>query len=1030
MRPLQLELTYFGPYRHVLVDFTKFDSQPLFLISGKTGSGKTTLFDGMCYALFNQTTNAQRNASSLRSDFAPRDVESKLTLLFEHEGVQYQITRKPAQQLLGRGHKMVDHPAHVELIYPANSDQPKSITKIPDADRFIHNLLHLDRDQFRQIALLPQGKFRQFLSSSSNDKEKLLRSLFDTGLYARWSEVLKKQLSQRQHDQEQLQTRLDTLKQNEGEIAPDLSTEEWALAVTDKINQQKKQQKELTIKTAEQEKAEQKANDQFRAAQKLQEQQKELVQVSEQLHQLQAQAGEMQGVQTAIHKLAWFNVQQKNYYAYVDGQKRTLSLQSHRDKLQKELTKKQDQQDTVQTKLTALQRSADKVTALKNQLGVLKNQLTIYQQRDDLQRQLTADKKLLQGQRDKLQKNKEKLANLKQRWEDGQQQLTELSDVDNSRLALLEQRHHLMDSVNLWHRIKDQTKERGHKQEELKKVKEQLKLAGEQLQTSKQHYNELQDRRTRNQIAALVAKLHDGQACPVCGSLDHPHPAKVTHPQTVTDEELQAANDAYADAKTDQGKLQTQQKQLQTDLTDSRQQLMDLCDQLRTTLEMPEKSVDFSERLKAKQGQLNKQSDELQAQQKLQSRLKKQQEVDQEAQKALMHDCDQLQAAVQKTELVVAKTESALATQGQNLQYDDLATAQLQYQQMLRQTEDYDRQNQELSDQLSQAQQQVAAIKSQLKQTQLDQKKAEDQQKQQHNQLQEALAKADFAAEWSFWQWAQERLDQLGKLQQDLQDYRMQKSKVQDRFDQLKTEIGDQEAVDLKPLQEKAASVHQQIAALQEKSGSLKQSITQRQNNLEQVQQLISKQKQSFDQLSELTTLVGVVNGNTDSRLGLERYVLRSYFEEVLQAANPRLQELSNGRYLFALSDEVHGNGAKWAGLEINVYDDNAGRYRSAHTLSGGESFIASLALALALSDVVQQHQGGVHIDALFVDEGFGSLDADALQQALEALQSIPGDRMVGIISHVAALEEQIPNQLQVKTDHGISSVQYQLEDA
>ena len=213
-----------------------------------------------------------------------------------------------------------------------------------------------------------------------------------------------------------------------------------------------------------------------------------------------------------------------------------------------------------------------------------------------------------------------------------------------------------------------------------------MNLAGEQLQTSKQHYNELQDRRTRNQIAALVAKLHDGQACPVCGSLDHPHPAKVTHTQTVTDEELQAANDAYADAKTDQGKLQTQQKQLQTDLTDSRQQLMDLCDQLRTTLEMPEKSVDFSERLKAKQGQLNKQSDELQAQQKVQARLKKQQEVDQEAQKALMHDCDQLQAAVQKTELVVAKTESALATQGQNLQYDDLATAQLQYQQMLRQT--------------------------------------------------------------------------------------------------------------------------------------------------------------------------------------------------------------------------------------------------------------------------------------------------------------------------------------------------------
>lgn len=1030
MRPLQLELTYFGPYQHVLVDFTKFNSQPLFLISGKTGSGKTTLFDGMCYALFNQTTNTQRNAAALRSDFAPQDVESKVTLRFEHDGIQYQITRKPAQQLLGRGHKMVDHPAHVELIYPADSDQPKAITKIPAADRFIHDLLHLDRDQFRQIALLPQGKFRQFLSSSSNDKEKLLRSLFDTGLYARWSAVLKEQLSQKQHDQEQLQTRLDTLKQNEGEVDPDLSAQDWASAVTAKIAKQKEQQKELAIKTAQQEKAEEKAADELHATQKLQEQQKELGQASEQLHQLQTRAEAMQEVQADIHKLEWFNGQQKNYYAYVDGQKRALSLQSQKDALQEKLAKKQQKQDTVQTKLTALQGSADKITALKNQLGILKQQLSIYQQRDTLQRQLSADRQSLQSQRDKLHKNAENRAHLKQRLEDSEQQLTKLSNVDDSRVALLEQKHHLTDAVNLWHRIKDQAQERNRKQEQFKKVKEQLVLAGHELQANEQHYNELQDRRTRNQIAALVAKLHDGQACPVCGSLDHPQPAKVTKTQTVTDEELQAANDAYADAKTTQGKLQTQQKQLQADLTTSRQQLMDLCDQLRTILAMPAKAVDFSERLENRQEQLSKQSDELKAQQQLQARLKKQQQEDQEAQEALIHDRDQLQTAVQKTELAVAKTESALTTQGQNLQYDDLATAQLQYKHMQQQTEDYDQQNQELTDRLSQAQQQVAAIKAQLKQTQLDEENLSKLQKQQHSKLQVALTSADFAAEWSFWQWAQERLDQLSGLRQDLQDYRMQRGKVQDRVDQLKQAIGNQKAVDLKPLQEKAANAHQQLAHLQEESGSLKQSINQRQNNLEQVQQLIGKQEQSFDQLAELTTLVGVVNGNTDSRLGLERYVLRSYFEEVLQAANPRLQELSNGRYLFALSDEVHGNGAKWAGLEVNVYDDNAGRYRSAHTLSGGESFIASLALALALSDVVQQHQGGVHIDALFVDEGFGSLDADALQQALLALQNIPGGRMVGIISHVAALEEQIPNQLQVKTDHGISSVKYQLEDA
>lgn len=1030
MRPLQLELTYFGPYRHVVVDFTKFSEQPLFLISGKTGSGKTTLFDGMCYALFNQTTNAQRNASSLRSDFAPSDVESKVTLLFEHEGVQYQITRKPAQTLLGRGHKLVDHPAHVELVYPAGSEQPKSITKIPEADRFIHDLLHLDRDQFRQIALLPQGKFRQFLSSSSNDKEKLLRSLFDTGLYDRWSEVLKNQLSQKQRAQEQLQTQLDTLKQNEEEVDTNLSQEEWATAVTAKIAEQKTQLTELSTKVKQQEKAEQKATAKLHAAQKLQEQQKEFKQVSTQLQQLHARSGEMQGVQATIHKLEWFNGQQKNYYAYVDSKKRAHSLQSQLSALQQELAAKQKEQDKVQTKLTALQANAEQMAALKNQLGVLKNQLSIYQQRDALQQQLVTDRKTLQNQQDKLQKNQQGLTSLQQSLADGQQQLDKLSNVDDSRLILSEQKHQLADAASLWQQVQDRTEERKHKQEQLTKVQEQLVLAGQHLQTSEQHYHELQDRRTRNQIAALVAQLHDGEACPVCGSLDHPQPARVIKTQTVTDEELQAANDAYADAKTSQGKLQTQQKQLQEDLDTSRHQLLDLHDQLRTMLKMPAKTVDFGARLKEKQEQLAKQADELQAQQKLRDQLQQQQQTGEAEREKLIKAQDQLQAAVQKTELAVAKTESALATQGQNLQYDDLATAQRQYQRMQKQAEDYDQQNKELTDQLNQLQQGVAAIQAQLKQIQLDKAKGEEQQKQQHNQLQDALAKADFAAEWSFWQWAQERLDQLSGLQKDLQDYQLQLGKVNDRFDQLKQEVGDQKVVDLKPLQGQVDTAHQQLAHLQEETGSLKQSIAQRQSNLQQVQQLIGKQKQSFDQLAELTTLVKVVNGNTDSRLGLERYVLRSYFAEVLQAANPRLQELSNGRYLFALSDEVHGNGAKWAGLEVNIYDDNAGHYRSAHTLSGGESFIASLALALALSDVVQQHQGGVHIDALFVDEGFGSLDADALQQALQALQSIPGGRMVGIISHVTALEEQIPNQLQVKTDHGISSIQYQLEDA
>ena len=181
-------------------------------------------------------------------------------------------------------------------------------------------------------------------------------------------------------------------------------------------------------------------------------------------------------------------------------------------------------------------------------------------------------------------------------------------------------------------------------------------------------------------------------------------------------------------------------------------------------------------------------------------------------------------------------------------------------------------------------------------------------------------------------------------------------------------------------------------------------------------------------EINELQTLTDVVTGNTENHVSLERYVLQAYFQDVLVAANVQLDRLTNGRYQFELATESHGAGAKWSGLEVNVYDDNAGRTRSARTLSGGESFMASLALALALCQIVQEQSGGIKIDALFIDEGFGSLDQQALEDALHSLQELEGHRMIGIISHITELEEQIPDQLIVRSRNGRSYVAYQHE--
>jgi exonuclease SbcC len=244
----------------------------------------------------------------------------------------------------------------------------------------------------------------------------------------------------------------------------------------------------------------------------------------------------------------------------------------------------------------------------------------------------------------------------------------------------------------------------------------------------------------------------------------------------------------------------------------------------------------------------------------------------------------------------------------------------------------------------------------------------------------------------------------------------------------LRKQVADRPAPDLAAARQGLATAQEALGQNQHQLGQLEAQRTQLMTAVQRVDDLVHANDNAQQALNSFQTLTDVVTGNTENHLSLERYVLQSYFREVLAAANIQLARLTNGRYQFELATTSHGPGAKWTGLEVNVYDDNAGKTRSARTLSGGESFMASLALALALCQIIQEQSGGISIDALFVDEGFGSLDQQALTDALRALQELEGHRMIGIISHVTELEEQIPDQLRVSSVNGRSKVSYQHE--
>ena len=269
----------------------------------------------------------------------------------------------------------------------------------------------------------------------------------------------------------------------------------------------------------------------------------------------------------------------------------------------------------------------------------------------------------------------------------------------------------------------------------------------------------------------------------------------------------------------------------------------------------------------------------------------------------------------------------------------------------------------------------------------------------------------------------------LAELEEIITDFQQQRLLISDRINRLLELVQDQKEPDLSQLQNLLQEKEEQVSAFQQQYFAKENQLKQQREIIQQIQKLQQKSKKQLDELSQLLQLYQTMNGDNPQKISLERYVLQWYLAEVLQSANQQLSQLTKGRYRFELN-QATGRSKGNTGLEINVYDDNAGATRSSHTLSGGESFIAALSLALGLAEVIQNQAGGVAIEALFIDEGFGSLDEEALEMAMEALEGIENaGRMIGIISHVRELKERIPQQIIVETSGtGRSSIRYQLE--
>ncbi|MEO5291280.1 SMC family ATPase [Limosilactobacillus sp. WILCCON 0053] len=1030
MKPLKLKMEYFGSYVNETVDFAQFDEVPLFLISGKTGSGKTTIFDAMCFSLFGSTTDNNRNgrtAEKLRSDFAKEKDLTRVSFWFEHQGKTYQIIREPKQDR----HKS----QKVELFYEKNG-QKEEITKVTDANQFIEDLIGINADQFRQIVLLPQGKFREFLESDSNNKNQLLAELFGTQLYADWTQQLKDQLTAAQDASHDSQKQMEHLMTSIEELADQTDPVQWLQAAATLLEQHEQQLAQQTEAAVAAQAKAKKLDEQFHVEQNLQDAYDELVQNQAAQKQLNQQQSAIQAKQQLIDELQWVGHQQADYVAWQHTQTAIQDLQNDLQQRQTEAEKLDQKLQQLQNRAQELKQQQPAIDSINQQKIALESLLPRYQETAELKERIQTEQQKLA----KLQKSQQQVQAVSQQQttllEKTAQQIQSLQLQTDRQLIekMLEERS---TGQALLKRLQDlQSKHQTitGQQASLQQAQHEEELAGQHYQTAQTAFQEADQKHAALQIAELATHLAPGQPCPVCGSIDHPHPGNLA--AKISLDEIQAAGVALKQARQVLDDAQVQKVKAQEKAANLTQQLTLLKAEYTTELtklrhdsQLP--ATDLAQLAAKLQERINEVAQRLKKTQAAIEELKQAQQEQQKQQQTL----DELTAQQQKLDhdqqlltAQLAGLNGELTAKVKQLPpaYADLMTAKKQLHAWQIQLQDYQQKKDQNQTELQHQQQRAAAVAATISHDQENLTQQQNRSQQLTTTLQQALKDHDPNAQWSRYAEDFAQLDQLESLQQTVNEYQQAVKINLDRRQHLLAAINERPRPQLAETQKALQAATAIRDEKQRELGRLKEQQKQQQKTVQQVDEIQQEQGKQQAELDRLSDLVNTMNGKNSMRLTLERYVLRHYFKEVLSNANPRLRQLTADRYEFFL-EEGTGSNNKWSGLEVGVRDRDAGKDRSVHTLSGGETFAASLALALSLGEIIQQQAGGIQIDALFVDEGFGSLDQAALDNALQALQTLEGNsRMVGIISHVTELEERIPDQLKISSDKGHSHVSYQ----
>ncbi|MDF2614513.1 MAG: exonuclease SbcC [Clostridia bacterium] len=1030
MRPLRLVVQGFGTYLEKQdLDFTLLKDKNIFVITGDTGVGKTTVFDAINYALYGEASGEDRKKISFRSDFATPEEETKVELWFALRDKEYYVKREPSymqKKLRGEGEK--EHKPYAELMLPDG----KVITGVSQVTAEVEKILGINQEQFRQIVMIPQGEFKKLLTADSQEREKIFRKIFGTAVFEKIqnkvsaeANELDKEVKYKRNERD-ARLRDFNCEETDEELFRILQSGSINLSeVFARTEEVIKKDRELSKQL----------NEEVKAIEVMVEVlNKEMVQ-GENINKKFEDRERCEKALKVLEDQLGVYLEKRNT---LDKARKALTVRGFEEKWES----KRDAHHAHKGTLEAVQKER---IVLKEQYekGVeeLKAQKAKENERKELEKWLNEAEKLkLKAQ--KYDISKEKALSVQKETDVLKITLTKLSEQIDKNEAAIKSIDLTMEKVTEAEKDKLQLenylKEITLQNQELDKLKttlEGLQKQKAEYQSLKEKFNRfdkafgevkvkyetIEESFRRGQAGLLAQTLREAMPCPVCGAIEHPQPA-VLAGEAVNEEAVDRAKAAYEAARSTRDEYFNKLTELNSNITLTLSQtakplalkllgaeeikpLSDTCTKVNTLIQENKQCIaDKTKVLNGARHLILQKPSLLESKDILTKEIAASKEELKRQTEVLAVKQGELSAANEQLKMIEEEFE------GRVKNYAEITAEMLKKQTILEdlvkayQTAE-ENHNKEAKA-LGEADGKLISISSNLETASKEKEEAAEIFKEKTL----ALGFADFK-EYKAFCMTEEAIDALDK---SIKQFDANFEGAKRVYEKACEEIKDLRPAEIQMIKEKLEQVNVQKAKAVKDQQMLFAKMQNNEKVLKEAKELSKKIEIKEQRYQTVGELAKVMKGDNEYKISFERYVLAAYFDDIVEASNVRFNKMTSGRFEL-LRKTQKGDARSQQGLDLEVMDNYTGKARPVETLSGGESFKASLAMALGLADVVQSYAGGIQLDTMFVDEGFGTLDPESLESAIACLVGLQkSGRLVGIISHVPELKERIDARLEV----------------